>query len=114
MNLKILFILLSIVACSALTNGQSSFKIVGYYSLSEAMKDPDSKTYKNLTHINLWFLNPDSLGNFTRDLSALKPFVTKAHKKNIRILFSIGGGSKQPQYHYLMKDENRAMLINNL
>jgi chitinase len=29
-------------------------------------------------------------------------------------LFSIGGGSKQPQYHYLLKDDKRTMLINNL
>jgi GH18 family chitinase len=70
--------------------------------------------FKQLTHINLWFLNPDTLGNFTQDLSALKPFVRKAHQKKVKILFSIGGGSKQPQYHYLLKDDKRAMLISNL
>ncbi|MBK7607720.1 MAG: hypothetical protein IPI18_11180 [Saprospiraceae bacterium] len=33
----------------------ASFKIVGYYSLKAAMSDPDTKSFKYLTHINLWF-----------------------------------------------------------
>lgn len=92
----------------------STFKVVGYYSLAAAMKEVKSSTLKKLTHVNLWFLNPDSVGNFSRDLTALKPFITKAHRNNVKVLFSIGGGSKQPQYHYLLKDDKRTMLINNL
>ena len=88
--------------------------MVGYYSINAALKETEHKTLKRLTHVNLWFLNPDSLGNFTRDLSALKPFVTSAHQYHVKVLFSIGGGSKQPQYHYLLKDDQRAKLINNL
>lgn len=49
-----------------------------------------------------------------RDLSRLKPFIANAHKKNIKVLFSIGGGSKQPQYHYLLKDDRRADLVEKL
>lgn len=90
------------------------FRVVGYYGLNAAMEDVNSRTFKKLTHINLWFLNPDSLGNFTRDLSPLKAFVTKAHKKNVKVLFSIGGGSKQEQYHHLLKDDKRPLLISNL
>lgn len=78
------------------------------------MSDVDKSTLKKLTHVNLWFLNPDSLGNFTRDLSGLASFIQAAHKKNIKVLFSIGGGSKQPQYHYLLKDDKRSMLVQNL
>lgn len=58
--------------------------------------------------------DPDSLGIFNRDLSALKPFVTEAHRNHVKVLFSIGGGSKQPQYHHLLKDDKRGILINNL
>ena len=90
------------------------FKIVGYYSLNEAMKGPNNPIFKQLTHINLWFLNPDSVGNFTRDLSDLGPFVDAAHKKNVKVLFSIGGGSRQPQYHWLLKDDQRPVLVRNL
>jgi chitinase len=92
----------------------SSFKVVGYYSLQAAMDGAKNSTFKKLTHINLWFLNPDSLGNFTRDLSRLRTFVTRAHGKNVKVLFSIGGGSKQPQYHALLQDDKRPMLIHNL
>jgi hypothetical protein len=77
------------------------FRIVGYFGINAAIENSGSNTFKRLTHINLWFLNPDSAGNFSRDLSKLKPFIANAHKKNIKVLFSIGGGSKQPQYHYL-------------
>lgn len=91
-----------------------TFKVVGYFSLNAALEDPGSAPLKYLTHVNLWFLNPDSAGNFSRDLTGLERFVKKAHKKNVKVLFSIGGGSKQPQYHYLLQDDKRAMLIRNL
>jgi chitinase len=94
---------------------KTPFKIVGYYSLNAA-KAANLKEvpFKQLTHINLWFLNPDSAGNFTRDLSGLIPFVKAAHRKNVKVLFSIGGGSKQDQYHSLLQDNKRPALINNL
>lgn len=90
------------------------FKVVGYFSLNAALQNPGRAPLKYLTHVNLWFLNPDSTGNFSKDLSGLERFVKKAHKKNVKVLFSIGGGSKQPQYHYLLQDDKRAMLIRNL
>lgn len=112
-----IFLLLCVVAASTVAvNAQKDapFKIVGYYSLNAAMSDVDKTILKQLTHVNLWFLNPDSLGNFTRDLSGLTRFVSAAHDRNVKVLFSIGGGSKQPQYHYLLKDDQRPMLIQNL
>ncbi|MEO5978670.1 MAG: glycosyl hydrolase family 18 protein [Chryseolinea sp.] len=90
------------------------FKIVGYFGIDAAMKTSKSPVLKTLTHVNLWFLNPDSSGNFTKDLSALKPFIEAAHRKHVKVLFSIGGGSKHPQYQWLLKDENRSRLIVNL
>ena len=117
MKLKISLIIPLLICTILFVRGQGSktaFKVVGYYSLNEAMKEVNGNAFKRLTHINLWFLNPDSLGNFTRDLSSLKPFIDKAHQKNIKVLFSIGGGSKQPQYHSLLQDDKREMLIRNL
>jgi chitinase len=95
-------------------NPQSDFKIVGYYSLRSAMDGTHKLPFKMLTHINLYFLNPDSLGNFTRDLSPLKKFVDKAHRKNIKVLFSIAGGSEHPYYHKLLRENNRAKFIQDL
>lgn len=113
-KIYLLIALIGIAQLAANAQSDGSFKVVGYYSLNAAMSDVDKSILKQLTHVNLWFLNPDSLGNFTRDLSGLTRFVSAAHKRNIMVLFSIGGGSKQPQYHYLLKDDKRAMLIQNL
>lgn len=93
---------------------QGDFKVVGYYSLRSALEGGKDAPLKRLTHVNLWFLNPDSLGNFTQDLSPLDRFVSRAHRKDVKVLFSIGGGSKQPQYHHLLKDEYRADFIKSL
>jgi len=90
------------------------FRVVGYYSLDAAGSDVKKAMFKRLTHVNLWFLNPASLGNFTRDLSAITPFIKAAHRKNVKVLFSIGGGSKQPQYQYLLQDDKRPKLVKNL
>jgi len=108
-----IFVLLT-MAITAMYAQPPSFKIVGYYSLDKAINGVSNKTLKRLTHINLWFLNPDSLGNFTRDLSGLDAFVRKAHRKDVKVLISIGGGSKHPQYHTLLKDSHREMFIHNL
>lgn len=100
-----------------LSGAQSSgFRIVGYYSLNAALKWEEAKEvpFKRLTHINLWFLNPDSSGNFTKDFSALDPFIKAAHKKKVKVIFSIGGGSKHPQYRWLLKDDQRSALIEKL
>ena len=99
---------------SGLTNAQETFKVVGYYSLRSAIESPKEAPFNRLTHINLWFLNPDTLGNFTQDLSGLHPFIKKAHAKKVKVLFSIGGGSKHPQYHKLLKDEYRTQFIGQL
>lgn len=100
----------------SLRSQPTDFKIVGYYSLTSALNWREAKEvpFKRLTHVNLWFLNPDSLGNFSRDLSSLEPFIKAAHKKNVKVLLSIGGGSKQSQYYTLLNDEHRALLIEKL
>jgi GH18 family chitinase len=78
------------------------------------MNDFSKIPFKRLTHVNLFFLNPDTLGNFIRDYSALEPFIIKAHQKNVKVLFSIGGGSEHPYYHKLLQDDKRAIFIQNL
>ncbi|MDX1640573.1 MAG: hypothetical protein R3220_02665 [Balneolaceae bacterium] len=67
-----------------------NFKIVGYYSLTEALKaDVGTVPFDQLTHINFWFLNPDSLGNYNHDLSGLSDFVDEAHHQNVKVLFRL-------------------------
>lgn len=109
-----IFAVILLFAFSVSAFGQDDFKVVGYYALASALEGGKDAPLKRLTHVNLWFLNPDSLGNFTQDLSALDRFVSRAHRKNVKVLFSIGGGSKQPQYHRLLKDEFRDGFIKSL
>jgi chitinase len=106
----------SLITANGQASGETSpFKIVGYYSLRAAQTaDLKKVPFKSLTHINLWFLNPDTLGNFTQDFTALEPFVKAAHKKNVKVLASIGGGTQQPYYEKLLKEEHRARFIQNL
>jgi len=109
------FVLLISSTIAQPTNTKSQFKIVGYYSLQSAMTDTLSNVpFDKVTHINLWFLNPDTLGNFTQDFFALAPFINTAHVKNVKVLASIGGGSPHPYYHSLLKEDKRTMFINNL
>ena len=70
--------------------------------------------FDKLTHINLWFFNPDSLGNFNQDLSSLAPFIIAAHAKQVKVLLSIGGGSSHPYYHELLKDTKRTKFVSDL
>jgi chitinase len=93
---------------------KDDFKVIGYYSLRSALESPKHVPFRKLTHINLWFFNPDSLGNFTQDLSGIKPFVNKAHRRDVKVLLSIGGGSRQKQYQKLLNDECRSKLVKDL
>ncbi|MFA6944964.1 MAG: glycosyl hydrolase family 18 protein [Pedobacter sp.] len=113
----LLFICLTLRFSQAKSHSEKKpkFRVVGYYSLKAAMS-ADLKTvpFDKLTHINLSFLNPDTLGNFNQDLSALGPFIKAAHKHHVKVLPSIAGGGKHDYYHKLLKEDNRAKFINDL
>ncbi|HLF34835.1 MAG TPA: glycosyl hydrolase family 18 protein [Cyclobacteriaceae bacterium] len=114
---RILFSVLAIFITNFTVFAQASnydFKIVGYYSLNAASSKVGSFPFEKVTHVNLWFLNPDSLGNYTRDISRIKKFIEKAHQYDVKVLFSIGGGGRHAYYHALLQDDKRPMLIQNL
>ncbi len=102
------------IQCQSQTT-KSTFRIVGYYSLkSAATADLNSFPFKELTHVNLYFLNPDTLGNFNMNLSGLIPFIDSAHSHNVKVIPSIAGGSPHPYYHNLLKKKKRKKLVNDL
>lgn len=114
-----MMVVLAAVVMVSAANGQTSkkapFRIVGYYSLQAAMTDSvNGVPFDKLTHINLWFLNPDTTGVFTQDFSALAPFIKAAHAKGVKVLASIGGGSPHPYYHTLLNDEQRPGFVDRL
>src|SRR5205085_8929714 len=118
MKLKFLLILVFTSVTSLTVSAQntsSSFKIVGYYPIDQAMKaDTSQVPFDKLTHIILAFVNPDSSGNLNQDFAALIPFAKAARTHNVKLLYSIGGGSYQGQYHALLKEAKRQDLIKNL
>ena len=114
-SLPILFLICVTSVTLSAQNTSSSFKIIGYYPIDQAMKvDTSQVPFDKLTHIILAFVNPDSLGNLNQDFGALIPFIKAAHTHNVKILYSIGGGSYQGQYHALLKEGKRQELIKNL
>lgn len=118
MKVKVIALLVLLVISMRVSTAQedeSEFRIVGYFSLRAALNaDVEIVPFSQLTHINLAFLNPDSLGRFTPDLSSLEPFISAAHSQGTKVLFAIGGGSSHPQYHDLLKDDKRSDFINTL
>jgi len=117
MRIKTLFIILALNFHFFPMKAQltkSDFRVVGYYSVREAMKEHNKFPFNRITHVNLFFLNPDSLGNFTKDYLSLEPFISRAHRKGVKVLFSIAGGSVHPYYHALLKDDKRTVFIQNL
>lgn len=117
MNLKRLLLLAvtSIASVTLTAQRDPNFKIVGYYPIEQAMKvDTTAVPFNRLTHLMLAFVNPDSAGNLNQDFSALNSFINAAHSHNVKVLYSIGGGSYVGQYHALLKDGKRQELIKNL
>lgn len=93
----------------------SSFKIVGYYPFDKAITaDTAEVPFSRLTHINLAFVNPDSAGNLKQNFAGLAAFVASAHAHNVKVAYSIGGGSYQGQYHALLKNDKRSQLVKDL
>ncbi|RYZ15803.1 MAG: hypothetical protein EOP49_52545, partial [Sphingobacteriales bacterium] len=114
MRVKFLTIIAIICTLSITATAQKppGFKIVGYYPFDGAMKvDTNQVPFNRLTHIMLAFVNPDSLGMFNDDFNALAPFIKAAHNRNVKVLYSIGGGSYVAQYHNLLKQGKRQELI---
>ncbi len=118
MRLKLLPVLLLALMGSATLSAQrnlSSFMVVGYYPIEDVLKVDTAKVqFNGLTHLMLAFINPDSLGNFHENFDALNPFVKAAHARKIKVLYSIGGGAYQGQYHRLLRDDKRQDLIKKL
>lgn len=115
-NFKLLlFILLMPPVTLWAQSAKPGFRIVGYYSLkAAATADTATVPFDKLTHVNLYFLNPDTVGNFNQDLSTVSAFITAAHHHNVKVLPSIAGGGRHDYYHNLLKDENRKKFVNDL
>jgi GH18 family chitinase len=119
MKIKLFLILILICIFSYETGAQnpkSDFKIVGYYSITSTMAtDTSLVPFDKLTHIMLAFVNPDVSGNFNRNFDGLVPFIKAAHRHDVKVLLSTGGGASPEEYHALLKQSTtRQRVIENL
>jgi chitinase len=113
----ILFILVSIDASSQST----AFRIIGYVpNWIDVNTFANSFNYKEVTHLNFAFQNPDANGNLVEDNTGLTTLVANAHNKNVKVLISIGGagaadGTVKNNYQNLIStSDKRAGFIHKI
>ncbi len=112
-------ILLLITMCHLCGNAQAQvtslkFRIVGYVREADVESGKAATLdFSKVTHINIAFINPDALGNFSA-LPGLVAFTNLAHKNDVRVLASLGGGLAPVYYSLLLSDNYRNDLIENI
>jgi chitinase len=108
----ILFTVLSFICVKSIAqvrNDQtdSKFRVVGY--LRENMADGSEGTnydFSRINYLNIAFINPNQDGNFPA-FAGLNATVVAAHKKNVKVLASLGGGLAPAYYSTLLSDSMR-------
>ncbi|MDB5061669.1 MAG: hypothetical protein JWP67_1512 [Mucilaginibacter sp.] len=71
---------------------KSKFRIVGYMRNRGLANSIKNFELDKITHLNIAFINPDSLGNL-KVAPGLKDVAALAHKSGVKVLLSIGGGT---------------------
>ena len=87
-------LLLSILICFQSIHAQQ-FKVIGYFPTYRFSWVNDIE-YDKLSHVNISFANPDSLGNFSCDGINIDPVITKAHQHGCKVFISLAGGYLTP------------------
>lgn len=110
--------LLAILLCSAgiVAYAQSGkdFRIVGYLMAGRGgLANAQQINLRQITHLNLAFINPDSTGKFVTNPEIPK-IIALAHRFNVKVLMSIGGGNIPAYLPGLFANDKRAVFINNI
>lgn len=103
-----------IIACCCFASiAQAQFRVVGYIHSGRQMPDISNVNFQKLTHLNIAFVNPDSVGNLILP-DGLDSLITVAHANKVKVLLSIGGGSHNPYYTRLLTDSMRGTFTDKL
>ena len=90
--MQLLFLLM--FTYSTLQAQTRTFRIVGYVpNWIDVPAFTQTFNFKQVTHINYAFQNPDASGNLVESNVGLTALVAKAHLNNVKVLISLGGGS---------------------
>jgi chitinase len=92
----------------------AQFRVVGYVPMGrQPLPIISDSVFKNLTHLNIAFINPDSAGNLVVP-NGFDSLIQQAHTNKVKVLMAIGGGTFNPYYATLLKDENRKSFVEKL
>lgn len=90
---------------------QPRLRILGYVFASDWSLAKAQINWQQLTDLNVAFLNPDATGAFEVG-AALGGLVQEAHDNDVRVFFSIGGGTPPPYLERLLSTkQDRARLV---
>lgn len=97
------------------TSLKPDFRILGYiHSYSNLQADFQQVDLSQVTDLNIAFINPDVQGNFLPNPEYAN-IISAAHDKNVRVFFSIGGGSPPPHLEEsLATAEGRDKLVEGI
>jgi len=72
----------------------NSFRIIGYVpNWIDVNSFAQNFNYKQVTHINFAFQNPNAAGDLVESNTGLAILVEKAHQNKVKVLISLGGAS---------------------
>lgn len=122
--LRLSFLLLFIlwmITNSPLQAQNRTFRIVGYVpGWIDVPAFTQNFDFRQVTHLNWAFLNPDASGNLIGVSNGLTQLVARAHENNVKVLISIGGGGAgdgvlKDNFHTLIRtSDSRAEFIHKL
>ena len=117
--MQLLFLLMFIA--TTLQAQTRTFRIVGYVpNWVDVTTFTNNFDFKQVTHINYAFQNPDASGNLVESNTGLAALVAKAHLNNVKVLVSLGGGSaaggtvKTNFQNLIITPEKRAAFIHKI
>jgi chitinase len=92
---------------------KSKFRIVGYIRNRGLTNSIKNFELDKITHLNIAFVNPDSLGNL-KVAPGLKDVAALAHKSEVKVLLSIGGGTPPTSLSDFIYGDKQDMFISTL
>lgn len=119
---KIAAVAVLVVACIAMFSGhpndvdKGGAKVVAYLPYWSA-DSFDSDAAEKITHLNIAFVNPDPAGNLSIDIpeKKMKQIIRKAHKHDVKVMMSLGGGNGYDNYTALISTSSgRKNLTDNI
>ena len=90
--------LLAAFLLAATFSFSQDFKVVGYLAYWNFDTAPTQIEWDRLTHVNLAFANPDTIGNFSFDGADYAQVVEVAHQHNVEVFVSLAGGYLTPDW----------------